>query len=99
MPRRNPFVRVGRPPAPTSAFGSARPRTSRMAGPPGVGAGMAPPTFGGASPMTGFNPSVPTASFRRGGEMAMHHDDERLHREHGEHGHQSFHKMCRGGKA
>ena len=99
MPRKNPFVRVGRPPAPTSAFGAMRPKTSRSMGPSGVGAGMAPPAFGGASPMTGFNPAVPTASFGRGGNVPCYHDDERLERGHSEHGHQSFQKMCRGGKS
>lgn len=91
--RRNAFVRTGRPPAPTSAFGAMRPQTSRS----GMGAGTTPPAFGGASPMTGFNPAVPAASFGRGGKVPHYHDDERLHREHGEHGHQSFHKMMRGG--
>lgn len=72
MPRKNPFVRVGRPPAPTSAFGSARPAR---------GASGALP---GPSPTETFGAAVPAAAFSRGGRahghkpMPAHHDDPKF---------------------
>jgi hypothetical protein len=49
--------------------------------------------------MGSFNPAVPAAAFKTGGGVPHYHDDDRLHRDHSEHGHQSFQKMCRGGKS
>ena len=70
MPRVNPFVRTGRPPAPTSAFGSARPPRA----PKGA--------LVGSAPMDGFAAQVPAAAFKRGGSagfacMPQHHDDSK----------------------
>lgn len=87
----------GRPPAPTSAFGIARPKKPKGSSLPlpNLGAGLS------ASPMQGVSLSQPTGSFSRGGSvhkrMASGHDDKRLHKGHSEHGHTAHRDMCRGG--
>lgn len=95
----------GRPPAPTSAFGIARPKKPKRSAPvggAGLGAGLGAMPLGGApSPMQGVSLSQPTGSFSRGGSvhrrMASDHDDKRLHKGHSEHGHAAHRDMCRGG--
>ena len=62
--RKNPFVRVGRPPKLGAPSGLGK---VGLGGP----AGMKGPMVG-ASPMQGFSPSVPAASFRRGGGVNGH---------------------------
>lgn len=66
MPRKNPFTRVGRPPA------LGRPAPLRGGSLP-AGPGAA------TTPMSGLNPAVPAAAFSRGGSagyklMPSHHD-------------------------
>ena len=87
MSRKNPFVRsVGRPPAPTSAFGKARPKRppkNAISSGPTLGAGLSAAPGSTATPMDGFSGALPTSSFKRGGEfghkrMASYHDDHRL---------------------
>ena len=71
MARKNPGVRVGRPPA-TAA--SKQPKAPR---------GMSAPV--GAAPSDGFSPGIPASAFKRGGSagyntMPQHHDDPKLKR-------------------
>ena len=69
--RRNPFVKTGRPPAPTSAAGVARPK--RASGAMGAPSGI-PPMVGASAPgpMDGFSGSMPGAAFRLGGTVRGH---------------------------
>lgn len=107
--RRNPFVRVGRPPS-TGAGVGMRPRGMKpsMGKPqmgPGAGAGLSAMPGAGASPMQGLQQAVPGGSFRRGGSvggfarMAHHHDDKALRRGASEDGFSSSDDhFCSGGK-
>jgi len=95
MNKKNPFARkVGRPPAPTSAFGSARPRRPTRGPMAGAGMGLSAMPGSTASPMDGASLGQPTAAFRTGGDvhghkrMAHHHDDS-AHRK-GAHGHRNL---------
>lgn len=68
MPRKNPFVKVGRPPR-----AGGRMTVDRAAGMP-AGPMDAP------GPMASFSPQVPAVAFKRGGlagfkTMPRHHDD------------------------
>jgi hypothetical protein len=110
--RRNPFVKVGRPPS-TGAGAGARPKLGAakigMGVPSGAGAGLGMGKLpGGPAPMQGMSTAVPAAAFRRGGSVGgfkrqpHFHDDARLGRGNSEHGFASsdshFDGMCSGGK-
>lgn len=96
-------VAMGRPP------GGSMVKPPRM-GPPAGGALSAPPPMGappmgGVSPMSGFNGSVPAASFKRGGGihghdlMPRHHDDPNHDDDFSRGGFTHMQKQCKtGGK-
>jgi len=101
--RRNPFVKIGRPPS-TGAGVGMRPRGMKPSMGPGAGAGLSAMPGAGASPMQGLQQAVPGGSFRRGGSvggfarMGSHHDDKALDRGASEHGFRSSNVHFSGGK-
>lgn len=79
--RKNPFVKMGRPPHVTGGHSMKAPKAPKM-GNAATGPSLGANALGSSpGPMDGFTPSVPGASFRRGGgvrgyrQMAQHHDD------------------------
>lgn len=67
---KNPFTRVGRPPASVKS-------------PRGPARGVKTPAVA-ASPMAGFDGAIPGTAFRKGG--GVHYDDARMAKCHSEHG-------------
>lgn len=89
MTRKNPFVHVGRPPAPKFGGGGAKTRGSAL-----------PQAPMGASPTEGLSTGIPGAAFAKGGRVPSYHDDARMSKSHSEHGFASCKDhFCRGGKA
>ncbi len=94
MTRKNPFVHVGRPPAPK--LGGGLPGSGGVKPTRGSALPQAPM---GASPTEGMSTGIPGAAFKRGGGVPAYHDDARMSKSHGEHGFASCDDhFCRGGR-